>query len=137
MSELSLLASIWTVDCMHWPAWIANWDWSHILAFLWVISLFSIFYLWSLSSLFLGFLCCIICQLNKRIVITLSLNSWSLISCSLHSILDACLGLVHTIAFLVLLKIVGLVHVLNGLANHSSYYSLIFLFYVIYVNIAL
>lgn len=137
MSELSLLASIWTVDCMYWPAWIANRDWSHILAFLWVISLFSIFYLWSLSSLFLGFLCCIICQLNKRIVITLLGSTWSLISSSLHSSLDACLGLVHTITFLVLLKVVGLVHVLNRLAHHSSYYSLIFLFYVIYVNIAL
>ena len=134
---MSLLTSVWAIEGVHWSPWVAYWDLIHILAFLWIIPLLYVFYLRSFPCLFLGFLCCIIRKLNKWIIIALASGCRSLILWALKPSLDTRLGLVHAVAFLVLLKIIGLVHILNRLANHSSYYSFVLLFYIIYIYITL
>ena len=102
-----------------------------ILTFLGTIPLITIFYLWTLSSLFLS---SVICQLDKWIIL-----SWPL-TISLQSIFNTSLCLIHAapiVTLLILLIIICLIHILQRLAHHSSYNSLVLFFYVVYIYITL
>ena len=128
LCELSLLTSVWIIERVYISTLIVN---IMTLAFLRTISLISIFNLRTLSCLFLGR---IICQLDKWIVL-----SWSLII-SLQSIFYTSMCLIHAapcVGLLVLLIIISLIDILQRLTHHSSYNSLILLFYVVDIYITL